>query len=332
MPAKAAIVGVAGTTLTGEEAALFQAHPPAGVILFARNIADPDDLRLLVEALRQALPAGAVLMVDQEGGRVARLRPPHWRAHPPAASHGALYAANPAAGLRAAWLTGALIGLDCAGAGFDVVCAPVLDLRLPGAHGVIGDRAFAADPQDVARLGRAMAAGLLAAGVQPVGKHVPGHGRARVDSHLELPVVTDTDLQADWLPFVANTDLPWMMTAHVRYDALDPDTPATLSARILANVVRGRIGFGGVLVSDDLAMQALDGTPAERALGALAAGCDVALYCSGEIAPTADLLARCPKLTGAALSRLQAGKALAASRREPLDGTALAHERNGLLT
>lgn len=332
MPAKAAIVGVAGTTLSAGETALLQAQPPAGVILFGRNIADPEGLRGLVDSLRRALPPEAVLMVDQEGGRVARLRPPHWPAHPPAAAHGALFARDAAAGQRAAWLTGALIGLDCAAAGFDVVCAPVLDLHWPDAHDVIGDRAFAADPQDVARLGRAMAAGLLAAGVQPVGKHVPGHGRARVDSHLELPVVTESDLHSDWLPFAANADLPWMMTAHVRYDALDPAAPATLSPRVLAEVVRGHIGFAGVLVSDDLAMQALEGTPAERALGALAAGCDLALYCSGETGPTAELLARCPKLTGAASTRLAAARGLAASRHVALDKAALTVERNGLLT
>ncbi len=331
MDAKAAIVGLAGTTLTDDEAALFRAQKPAGVILFARNIADPDGLRRLVEDLRGVLPAGAVLMVDQEGGRVARLRPPHWQAHPPAAAHGDLFARDEAAGLRAAWLTGALIGLDCAGAGFDVVCAPVLDLRLPGAHGVIGDRAYARNPRDVARLGRAMAEGLLAAGVQPVGKHAPGHGQARVDSHLELPVVEGNDLAADIYPFAANADLPWMMTAHIRYPALDPGAPATLSARILSDVVRGRIWFRGVLVSDDLAMQALEGTPAVRALAALAAGCDVALYCSGEIGPTADLLARCPKLTEAAVARLRAARALAAARLVALDGAALADERNRLI-
>ena len=332
MSCKAAIVGIAGTVLTEAEAALLRAHPPAGVILFARNIADPDGLRLLVQALRRTLPHGAVLMVDQEGGRVARLRPPHWRAHPPAGAHGALFARDPPAGLRAAWITGALIGLDCAGAGFDVVCAPVLDLRLPGAHGVIGDRAFSADPQEVARLGRAMADGLLAAGVQPVGKHAPGHGRALADSHLELPVVDHADLQPDFLPFAANAFLPWMMTAHVLYPALDDAVPATLSGRIIDTVIRGQIGFRGMLVSDDLDMQALAGPPAERALGALAAGCDVALYCTGEFSPTAELLARCPALSAAATGRLHAARALALARRASLDETALADERDRLMT
>ena len=168
-------------------------------------------------------------MVDQEGGRVARLKPPHWRAHPPAATLGRLFATNPAAGLRAAWLTGALIGLDCRAAGFTIAATPVLDISIPGAHDVIGDRAFAQHPATVARLGRAVANGLLAAGVLPVGKHAPGHGRARVDSHLLLPKVADEDLSADIRPFALNADLPWMMTAHIVYDALDPHLPATLS-------------------------------------------------------------------------------------------------------
>ena len=329
-PRVAAIVGIAGTALSGEEAALLRAWPPAGVILFGRNIAGPEGLAGLVATLRLVLPEGAVLLVDQEGGRVARLRPPHWRAHPPAAAHGALFLRNPAAGMRAAWLTGALIGLDCGQAGFDVVCAPVLDLGLPGAHDVIGDRAFAAAPRAVASLGRAMAAGLLASGVQPVGKHAPGHGRAGADSHVELPVVAEGDLAADILPFAENADLPWLMTAHVLYPALDPDQPATLSARILSGIVRGRIGFSGVLVSDDLAMGALAGTPAERARAALAAGCDIALYGSGETAATADMLAGCPALGAPAAARLRAAAALANARRVALDGPALAGERDGL--
>ena len=164
---------------------MFHANPPCGVILFARNIQAPPQLAALIAHLRRVLPSGALLMVDQEGGRVARLRPPHWRAHPPAARLGSA---------RAAWLSGALIGLDCAAAGFDVVAAPVLDLAVPGAHAVIGDRALAEEPIAVARLGRAFAAGLLAAGVQPVGKHAPGHGRARVDSHFALPRVEANDL------------------------------------------------------------------------------------------------------------------------------------------
>jgi beta-N-acetylhexosaminidase len=330
-PLKAAIVAIAGPTLSADEAALLRACPPAGVILFARNIEDPGQLASLVAALRRVLPTQAVLMVDQEGGRVARLRPPHWRAHPSAASLGALFAHRHRAGLRAAWLTGALIGRDCAAAGFDVAAAPVLDLAIPGAHAVIGDRALAEDPVSVARLGRALAAGLLAAGIQPIGKHAPGHGRARVDSHFALPQVATNHLNADLLPFALNTDLPWAMSAHIVYPAWDAALPATLSPTVIAAIIRGRIGFGGVLVTDDLAMKALSGTPADLARQALAAGCDIALYCSGEPAPTAELLGHCPPITQAAAARLAAARSLAARRRLPLDAAALSAERDRLL-
>jgi beta-N-acetylhexosaminidase len=329
---KAAIVGIAGPTLADAEAALFRAHPPAGAILFARNIVDPPQLRALTAALRQALPPHAVLMVDQEGGRVARLRAPHWRTHPPAAATGRTFALNPVVGLRVAWLTGALIGLDCAAEGFDVVCAPVLDLKIAGADDAIGDRAFAADPEAVGRLGRTLADGLLAAGVQPVGKHAPGHGRARVDSHAALPVVEEEDLATDLLPFTCNAELPWLMTAHIRYPVWDADNPATHSPRIIADIIRGRIGFEGVLVSDDLAMSALSGTPPERALRALAAGCDLALYCPGDPAGTAGVLEACPPVTPAAAERLAAARGLALHRRLALDPAALNAERDRLMS
>jgi beta-N-acetylhexosaminidase len=282
--------------------------------------------------LRGVLPRDAVLVVDQEGGRVARMKPPRWHAHPPPAAFGALFARNRRAGLRAAWLTGALIGVQCAAVGFDVVTAPVLDLTVPGAHAVIGDRALAEEPPTVARLGRALAAGLLAAGMQPVAKHAPGHGRATVDSHLSLPRVEANDLDADLLPFALNTDLPWAMSAHIVYPAWDPALPATLSPAVIEAIIRRRIGFEGVLVTDDLAMKALSGTPAGLARQALAAGCDIALYCSGEFAPTADLLARCPELSELAAARLAAAQALATGRRMVLDEAALAVERDRLLT
>jgi beta-N-acetylhexosaminidase len=328
---RAAIVGLAGPALAADEAALVRASPPAGVILFRRNIESRAQLRALTDALRAVLPPDAFILVDQEGGRVARLAPPHWRAHPPAGAMGALHAQNPAAGLRAAFLTGALIGLDCAAAGIDVACAPVLDLRHPGGHDVIGNRSFGSDPEVVAALGRAMAEGLLAAGVTPVGKHAPGHGRARVDSHLALPVVDAADLSDDIHPFAANADLPWMMTAHILYPALDPKRPATLSTRIVAEVIRGRIGFDGVLVSDDLAMQALSGGPAERALSALRAGCDLALYCPGDLAGTEAVLRAVPPLSETASARLAAARALAEAKRMPFDAAALAAERDRLL-
>lgn len=304
---------------------------PAGVILFARNIIDRDQLRLLTIALRAVLPAEAVLMLDQEGGRVARLRPPHWLAHPAAAALGALYDADSRAGLRAAYLTGALIGLDCAEAGFDVTCAPVLDLRRAGAHAVVGDRAYGETAAVVACLARAVAAGLLAAGVQPVGKHAPGHGRATVDSHLALPMVRDDDLDDDLAPFAANTDLPWMMTAHILYPAWDTARPATLSPVVIGEIIRGRIGFPGLLVSDDLAMQALSGGPADRAVAALAAGCDIALYCPGDAPHTAAVLEAVPNLTAPAATRLAQAAALARHRRLPLDRAALLAERSALI-
>ena len=326
-----AIVGIAGPALTEAEAALFRRLPPAGAILFARNVVDPAQLGALTAALRAVLPDGAVLMVDQEGGRVARLRPPYWQAHPPAGAIGALFERRPAAGLRAAWLTGALIGAQVAGMSFDVVAAPVLDLGLPGAHNVIGDRAYAADPAAVARLGRAMADGLLAAGVQPVGKHAPGHGRARADSHLSLPVVEANDLSADVLPFALNADLPWAMTAHFLYPAWDAACPATLSPTVIGAVIRERIGFRGVLVTDDLAMKALSGPPAASAAAALRAGCDIALYCSGDAGNTEAVLRGCPPMTEAAARRVRDGRALARARRLPLDPAALGAERDRLL-
>jgi beta-N-acetylhexosaminidase len=328
----AVIVGIAGPVLLPEEAALFQAFPPAGVILFARNVQDPIQLTSLIASLRRSLPPDADIMVDQEGGRVARLKPPHWHAHPPAATLGRLFEANPAAGLRAAWLTGALIGLDCRAAGFTIAAAPVLDIPIPGAHDVIGDRAFARYPAGVARLGRCVANGLLAAGVLPIGKHAPGHGRAQVDSHLLLPKVPQNDLSTDIRPFALNADLPWMMTAHIVYDALDPHLPATLSATVIGTVIRGRIGFEGVLVTDDLAMKALSGAPADLAVQALAAGCDIALYCSGDFEPTRTLLRACPPLTPAAERRLDAGRRAAANRRLTLRPALLNAERERLLT
>lgn len=329
--ARAAIVGIAGTSLSARERALFQAWRPAGVILFRRNVEDPAQLRKLNAELRAVLGPSAVLMVDQEGGRVARLRPPHWAGHPAAGELGLLFARDPKAGLRAAWLTGALIGCDCAGMGFDVACAPVLDLRLPGAHAVIGDRSFSADPRAVARLGRAFAAGLLAAGIQPVAKHAPGHGRAGVDSHLALPLVEANDLDADLLPFALNNDIPWGMTAHILYRGWDPDRPATLSPLVVGGVIRERIGFRGVLVTDDLAMAALSGAPHALAQEALEAGCDIALYGAGQFEPTAALLAACPPLTHATRIQLAAARHLAGRRRLALEPSTLAAERTALL-
>lgn len=304
---RAAILGVAGTQLTPEEAALFRQQRPLGAILFARNIDHPAQLRALTAALREVLGETAPILVDQEGGRVARLGSPHWQEFPPAT----VFEGGPASAAEA---NAALLGSVCADAGFDVVCAPVLDLRLPDAHGVIGDRAFSADPAEVSRLGAAWVAGLHAAGVQSVVKHIPGHGRAAADSHFELPRVTAdrVTLGADLTPFRAVAKLAgWAMTAHIVYDALDPDRPATLSPRILGGTIRAGLGFEGVLISDDLAMKALSGSVGDLATAALGAGCDVVLHCTGRHDDNAALLAACPPLSDRAAERLARARALA---------------------
>jgi beta-N-acetylhexosaminidase len=318
-----AIVGIAETTLTPQETQLFASHPPLGIILFARNIQSPAQLAGLIGQIKTTLPH-ALLMVDQEGGRVARLRAPYWRAHPPAA---ALHTP------RAAWLTGALIGLDCATAGFHIAAAPVLDVGSPGGHDVIGDRAFSTNPETVATLGSAFAAGLLAAGIQPIGKHAPGHGRALADSHLTLPSL-ETVTPADLLPFARNRHFPWLMTAHIRYNCVDMTNPATQSPAIIARIIRAPdgIGFPGLLITDDLAMHALTGTPSQRALRALAAGCDVALHCSGIIEETTDLLSALPPVPTGTLARIAAARAHAEAARQELDGGTLAAERAALLS
>lgn len=302
--ARAAIVGVSGLRLTAEEAALLRRLPPMGAILFARNVADPDQLRALTGELREVLGEAAPILVDQEGGRVARLKPPHWPLHPPAAT----FENGPAQAARA---EAAAIGAECVAVGLDVVCAPLLDLRLPGMHKVIGDRAFSADPAEVTRLGAAWIAGLRDAGALPVIKHIPGHGRATLDSHEALPVVEASrqELELDFSPFrdLAADDL-WAMTAHILYPALDPVRCATLSPIVIDRVIRGEIGFGGFLLSDDLGMKALKGDFGMLTEAVMAAGCDAALHCSGILEETAAVLEACPVLTEAALRRLDAAR------------------------
>ncbi len=260
---------------------MLRRHGPRGVILFGRNIETPAQLLDLTLALRAALPEGAVLMVDQEGGRVARLKPPHWPALPAAAT-----LKTPAD----AYAHGRALGAMLRAAGFDVAAAPVLDLRHEGASDVIGDRAISSDPFTVGQLGGEIARGIIAEGVIPVIKHIPGHGRAMADSHLVLPRVAYADMDADFYPFIANNTLPWAMTAHIVYEQYDAERPATISPKVIRDVIRRKIGFNGILVSDDLAMRALIGTPAERATAALAAGCDLALYCPGDMAGNLGIL------------------------------------------
>ena len=330
---KAAIVGIEGPELTRDELVVFGAMPPAGVILFGRNIGGALPLARLVGDLREVLPPECVLLVDQEGGRVARLRPPDWTEHPSAGQIGALFRQDAEAGLRLAWLTGALIGLECGEAGFDVVCAPVLDVAVAGATEAIGDRSFGSDPDGVIALSHAVADGLLSAGIQPVGKHAPGHGKATVDSHFGLPRIrADADLGPDIAVFAACAALPWMMTAHIVYDALDPVRPATMSSIVIEGVIRGAIGFEGVLVSDDLAMGALAGPAGDRVRNALAAGCDLALHCSGAIGATSAVLTAAPELPPATLARLARGRSLAERCRLQLDHGALLQDRDALFS
>jgi beta-N-acetylhexosaminidase len=325
---RAAIVGLSGTALTAEEAETWRGAPPLGAILFSRNVRDPAQLRALVSDIRTELGEGAPVLVDQEGGRVARLRAPHWPDFPAAAAFGGL---PRDASEEAARANAALLGLACRDAAFDVVCAPVLDLRLPGRHEIVGDRAFGPDPAEVARLGRAWVLGLQEAGCVPVVKHIPGHGRAAVDSHLELPRVSATrdELAEDCAPFAALADSgAWAMTAHILYEALDPALPATLSETVVGRVIRHAIGFGGVLVSDDLCMKALQGEPGALAQQAIAAGCDLVLHCNGDLSETAALLADCPALSSLAEERLHAAKARVEGARRPLDPAALRAARD----
>ncbi|WP_204251276.1 beta-N-acetylhexosaminidase [Elioraea rosea] len=316
---RAAIVGVSGHELTAEEERLFRRLRPLGLIVFARNIDTPAQVFDLTAAFRRAIGReDAPVLIDQEGGRVARLKAPHWR-HPPAASvFSRLAATDPAAARRAAFLNARLMADDLADLGIDVDCAPVLDLPVPGAHDVIGDRAHGDTPRMAASLGRAVARGLLAGGVLPVMKHIPGHGRATADSHHALPVVEASlaELRArDARPFAALAETcPWAMTAHIVYRALDPDRPATLSPKVV-RFIRREIGFGGVLVTDDLAMKALAGEPGRRAKEAIEAGCDLVLECPGELARTEAVLKAVPELSGTAARRVRAGAKLGAASR-----------------
>nr|WP_232479103.1 beta-N-acetylhexosaminidase [Roseomonas rosulenta] len=305
---------MSGPVLTPEEAALLRATPPLGVILFARNVAAPAQLRALTAAIRDILGEGAPILVDQEGGRVARLKPPGWEAFPAAA-------AFEGARDNAAFANAALLGATCLAEGLDVVCAPVLDLRVAGAHDVIGDRAFSDDPHEIIRLGRAWVAGLQAGGAIPVIKHIPGHGRATADSHHELPRVRacPAHLALDLAPFRAlAASGAWAMTAHVLYETWDAALPATISPRVIRDIIRGEVGFDGVLVTDDLAMGALRGASNDLAGAALAAGCDLVLHCTGRIGDSAALLADCPALDDRAAERL----ALARSVRDAVHGRA----------
>lgn len=302
-PVRAFIAGCASLDLGDDEQRFFAEAQPWGLILFKRNVESPDQLRRLTAAFRASVGrADAPVLVDQEGGRVQRLGPPHWPVYPP----GAAYTA--AGGVEAARIGARLIAADLRDVGITVDCAPVLDILTPATHKAIGNRAFGADAASVATLGRAFADGLLEGSVLPVVKHVPGHGRATVDSHLELPVVDCSveDLKrVDFAPFAALADLPMAMTAHVVYRALDPSSPATTSRSVVERIIRGFIGFDGLLLSDDLSMEALKGSIGDRAAAAFAAGCDIALHCNGKLDEARAVASASPVLDSRAAARAE---------------------------
>jgi beta-N-acetylhexosaminidase len=304
-----AIYGCAGPTLAAQERDFFRAVRPWGFILFARNIKDSAQVAALVQELRETVDSdNAPVLIDQEGGRVARLRPPHWAERLPAARFGALHAQNPEAAREATYLNARLIANDLALLGINVDCLPVLDVPVPGAHDIIGDRAFATDPATVIDLGKAQIEGLLDGGVLPIMKHIPGHGRAGADSHLALPRVMAglAELSAsDFVTFRSLNHCPAAMTAHVVYESIDPQRPCTTSPKVIRDVIRGEIDFEGLLMSDDLSMKALDGPISVRARAALFAGCDVVLHCNGDMDEMKDVAEEAKTLDGLALKRAE---------------------------
>lgn len=330
---RAFITGLSGTALNTAERHFVQEANPWGLILFKRNVTTPDALRRLIGEFRAVVGRQAPVLIDQEGGRVQRLGPPHWQPYPPGAAYGAAFDRNRDAGLRAAWLGGRLIANDLAELGIDVDCAPVADVPAAGADPVIGDRAYGGDPAKVAVLAGAFANGLAAGGVLPVLKHLPGHGRATADSHQRLPIVAADRATLDATDFAAFRPLcglPLGMTAHVVFTAIDPVAPATTSANIVKHVIRDSIGFTGLLMSDDISMGALSGSLSERARAAIAAGCDLVLHCNGVLPEMREIAAEAPALAGAAARR--AGAALSARKPpEPLDVTASRAELAKLL-
>ena len=325
MSVTAAILGCAGLTLDKEEAAFFRHVKPWGFILFARNIESPDQVRALVDALRQTVGRDdAPVLVDQEGGRVQRMVPPHWRRFPPGRAYGDLSGNDPLLRREITRLGARLMAHDLAAVGINVDCVPVLDVPDPGGHEIIGDRAYGRTVAEVAFLGRAAAEGLIAGGVLPVIKHIPGHGRAKADSHLELPVVETpwAELEAtDFAAFKVCSDMPMAMTAHVIYADIDRKRPATTSRKVIRKVIRGAIGFDGLVMSDDLSMKALAGDYAERARASLAAGCDVVLHCNGDMAQMQAVVSGAGGLKGKALARAKAAMARLARAPEPFDAT-----------
>ncbi|HVI65269.1 MAG TPA: beta-N-acetylhexosaminidase [Bradyrhizobium sp.] len=319
MTTKAFITGVAGTNLSAEERNFIAAERPWGFILFKRNVADPAQVTALTDQLRAAVgEPNAPVLIDQEGGRVQRLSPPHWPLYPPGAAFGSLYDIDAELGLRAALLSARLIGDDLAELGVTVDCLPLADVPVAGADAVIGNRAYGTEPTKVSAIARAVTVGLAQGGILPVLKHIPGHGRATADTHLRLPVVDTAQAElekTDFAAFRPLVDLPMAMTAHVVFSAYDPAHPATTSATMIETVIRGLIGFQGLLMSDDVSMNALAGSIAERTRAIFAAGCDLVLHCNGKLDEMREVASETPELSGKALIRAE--RALA-SRKPPV--------------
>ena len=334
MSTRAFITGVSGTELTAAEREFIRAERPWGFILFKRNVEAPAQVAALVAELRLAANApDAPVLIDQEGGRVQRLGPPHWPVYPPGAIFSTLYDADSALGLTAARLSARLIASDLADLGITVDCLPLADVPVPGADAVIGNRAYGTEPGKVAAIARAVTEGLEQGGVLPVLKHIPGHGRATADTHFKLPTVDaprDELDRTDFAAFKPLADLPMAMTAHVVFSAVDPAHPATTSATMITQVIRGVIGFQGLLMSDDVSMNALSGNIAERTRAIFAAGCDMALHCNGNIDEMREVAGQTPELSGRALERANA--ALAARKApQPLDRAAARAELDALI-
>ncbi|MEH6488373.1 beta-N-acetylhexosaminidase [Hyphomonas oceanitis] len=327
---KACILSVSGAQLTSGEKTLFATQNPWGVILMGRSCVSKTQIRALVSDIWNATGRETLIFIDQEGGRVARLKAPEWPLFPRGEDYALLYKADPERGREAAWLGHRLIAAELASMSIHADCAPVVDLPVPGAHDVIGDRAFGTEPEQVADLARAALKGLADGGVAGVVKHIPGHGRSMSDSHLELPRVmaSEQELAKDFDAFARLADAPMAMTAHIAYDAIDPGVAATLSQKLIQGIIRERIGFDGLLMSDDLGMRALGGSLTTRADGAIAAGCDVLLHCSGFLKDDEAILAEMtevaeasPLLAGKALQRVDRAEAMATNE-QPFDAEA----------
>ncbi len=307
MTSKAFIIGCEGHQLSDEEVAFIKDQRPWGFIIFARNIDTPDQVRSLCAQFRECVGReDAPILIDEEGGRVQRLRPPHWNSYPAGKILGDIYQKDNAAGLRAAWVHARLIARDLHDIGVNVDCLPVLDVPVEGAHDAIGNRAYSFDPDIVAEIGRQVVEGLKDGGVLPVIKHMPGHGRAMSDSHFDLPRVDEdleTLLASDFKPFTALNQVAMAMTAHIVFNAIDPDLPSTTSKRMIDEIIRGSMGFDGLLMSDDVSMSALSGDYRQRSEQIFAAGCDIVLHCNGLMDEMQQVSAVTPQLSGESLKR-----------------------------